>query len=71
MNEEEEWRPPTMEEFEAKFIGSKKKEEPKKAEEVEEVQEETREEKLLRLKSEAKTKRQELDSIYKEMEDTL
>jgi len=69
----EEWHPMSMEEYEEKFMGIKKqkKEEQKESEPIDEVVEESRTEKLNRLKEQARTKRQELDDIYKEMENTI
>jgi len=70
MNEEQkEWRPPTIKEFEEKMMGVNKTEE-KKADVAEPVKE-TKEQKLEQLKAQAKAKRQELDDIYKEIEDTI
>lgn len=60
---------PTMQELEDQMLGRKKKEE-KKADEEEPIKE-TKEQKLEQLKAQAKAKRQELDDIYKEIEDTI
>lgn len=58
---------PTMQELEDQMLGRKKKEEKKEEKPVEE----TKQEKLAKLKEQAKTKRQELDNIYKEIEDSI
>jgi len=79
MNEDiKDFKIPTMEEFEEKIMGHKKKkqEETKEEENIEEEKQEqpkqeTREQKLATLKERAKQKRQELDSIYKEIENEL
>jgi len=71
MNEDiKDFKIPTMEEFEEKMMGHKKKkqEETKEENTEEEQTEETRQDKIARLKEQAKQKRQELDSIYDEME---
>ena len=67
MNEEQkEWKPLTMKEMEEQMLGIK----PKK-EETEQSIKETKEQRLEKLKAQAKVKRQELDDIYKEMENTI
>jgi len=69
MNDEtKDWGIPTMEKVEEMYgVKKQKKEETEK----QQTKEESRTEKLVRLKEQAKQKRQELDSIYKEIEDSL
>jgi len=78
MNEDiKDFKIPTMEEFEENMFGhKKKKQENTKEENIEEdkqeqPKQETREQKLAALKERAKQKRQELDNIYKEIENEL
>ena len=62
---------PTMKELEEQMVGKPKEDKKEEKKETEELVKETKEQKLEQLKAQAKAKRQELDDIYKEIENTI